>query len=390
MTLSSKRRYDLDWLRVLGVSLLIPFHVALIFVLQPYTIMYIRDVVNSPVLSVATGFIHMWHMPILFMISGAATYFALGFRSAGEYIRERFLRLLVPLIFGILTFVPFTIYIQHSDVLSLQEGYLGFFHIDLQNLDGMNGAFTPAHLWFILYLFIYSLAGLPIFLWLRSEKGKKVVKALRTAMQAPLSLILLGIPLTLAAAINILGAMNPLYYALIFFYGFVLASDVRFQGAIDKLTWIALAYGMFAVVLNVMAPILSYAEWTVQWMVLGLIYQMGRWALTLAVLGLGHRFLNRTNNLLRYASEAAMPFYLLHMTFSVVTGYFVIQLDAPVTVKYPLIVLVATGLTLVAYELVRRWNVTRWLFGMKPIKMEKSAGNGVSLSLKKFQRYIAR
>lgn len=132
--------------------------------------------------------------------------------------------------------------------------------------------------------------------------------------------------------------------------------------------WVALAYGMFAAAINVIAPIRSYAEWTPQWMALGLMYEMGRWVLTLAVLGLEHRFLNLTNNLLRYASEAAMPFYLLHMTFSVATGYFAIQLDAPVAVKYPLIVLVATGLTLVAYELGRRWNGTRWLFGMKPIK----------------------
>jgi hypothetical protein len=61
-----------------------------------------------------------------------------------------------------------------------------------------------------------------------------------------------------------------------------------------------------------------------------------------------------------------MPFYLLHMTFSVTVGYLVVQLQAPVAVKYPLIVLVATGLTLVASVLVRRWNATRWLFGMKP------------------------
>jgi len=371
MTPSSERRHDLDWLRVLGVLLLIPFHVALIFVLNPYTIMYIRDVVNSPALSVTTGFIHMWHMPMLFMVSGAATYFALGFRSAGQYIRERFLRLLVPLIFGILTFVPFTIYIQHSQVLSLQEGYLGFFHIDFEHLDGMNGSFTPAHLWFILYLFVFALVGLPVFIWLRSEKGKWVTKRLGTALQSPLSLIVLGIPLTLAAATGILGAMNPLYYFLIFFYGFVFASDMRFQGAIDKLTWAALVYGIFAAVINVMLPTESYAEWTWQWMTLGLMYQMGRWALTLATLGLGHRFLNHTNNVLRYASEAAMPFYLLHMTFSVVTGYFVIQLNAPVMVKYPLIVLVATGLTLLSYELVRRWNISRWLFGMKPILGKK-------------------
>jgi glucan biosynthesis protein C len=380
MTLSSERRHDLDWLRVLGVLLLIPFHVALIFVLQPYTIMYIRDMVNSPALSVTTGFIHMWHMPMLFMISGAATYFALDHRSAGQYIRERILRLLIPLVFGLVTFVPFTIYIQHSNILSLQEGYLGFFRINLEQLDGMNGAFTPAHLWFILYLFVFSLVGLPLFLALRSEKGKGAIKALGAMMQAPLSLIVWGIPLTLAAATNLLGDMNPLYYLLVFFYGFVLASDARFQQSIDKLTWVALAYGVLAAVINVMMPIQNYTEWTVQWMVLGLMYQMGRWALTLAVLGLGHRFLNRTNNVLRYASEAAMPFYLLHMTFSVLTGYFVIKLDAPVAVKYPLIVLVATSSTLVTYELVQRWNVTRWLFGMKPIKKDMSVSSTPKLA----------
>jgi glucans biosynthesis protein C len=379
MKSSYERRYDLDWLRVLGVLLLIPFHVALIFVFDPFTIMYIRDTVNSRTLAEVTGFIHMWHMPMLFMISGAATYFALGFRSAGVYIRERFLRLFIPLAFGVLTFVPFTIYLQHSDIVSFQEGYAKFFRIDLEQLDGMNGAFTPAHLWFILYLFVFSLVGLPIFLWLRSEKGKRAIAALGKIIQTPLGLFLWGIPLTLAAATGILGDMNPLYYFLIFFYGFVLASDVRFQHSIDKLTWITLAFGILAAVLNMIAPIGKYAPWTVQWTLLGLIYQMGRWALTLAVLGLGHRFLNRTSNALSYASEAAMPFYLLHMTFSVVTGYFVIQLNAPVMIKYPLIVLIATGLTLAAYELVRRWNVARWLFGMKPLRKEGSAMSNTSL-----------
>jgi hypothetical protein len=330
--------------------------------------MYIKDVVDSRALEIVAGFVHMWHMPMLFIISGAATYFALGFRSVGDYIRERFLRLFLPLIFGILTFVPFTTYIQHSDALSLREGYIGFFRLDFENLHGMNGTFTPAHLWFILYLFVFSLVGLPLFLALRSEKGKRAIKVLGTMMQAPVSLIVWGIPLTLAAATDILGGFNPLYYFLVYFYGFVLASDGRFQQSIDKLTWAALAYGVFAAAINVVAPVQNYTEWTMQWMVLGLLYELGRWMLTLAVLGLGHRFLNWTNHVLRYASEAAMPFYLLHMTFSVLTGYFVTQLDASIAVKYPLIVAIATGLTLVAYEMVRRWNVTRPLFGMKPKK----------------------
>ena len=380
MTSSSERRYDLDWLRVLGVLLLVPFHVALIFVLDPYTIMYIRDSVHNHALAQVTGFIHMWHMPMLFLISGAATYFALGHRSAGGYIRERFFRLFIPFAFGILTIVPFTIYIQHSERLSLLEGYAGFFHIDLNQLDGMNGAFTPAHLWFILYLFVFSLVSPPIFQWLRSEKGGGAIERLGAATQHPLSLTVFGLPLTLAAATGILGAMNPLYYFLVFLSGLVFASDVRFQQSIDRLTWIALAYGLVDTVINIIFPIRNFTEWTPQWIALGSLYEMGRWLLTLAALGLGHKFLNRTSNLLRYASEISMPFYLLHMTFSAVTGYFVIQLDAPVMVKYPLIVFIATGLTLLACELVKRWNVSRFLFGMKPAKKDMAIPPGVTIA----------
>jgi glucans biosynthesis protein C len=364
MTSLSERRHDLDWLRVLGVLLLIPFHVALIFVIEPYTIMYIKDVVNSPVLAEITGFIHMWHMPMLFMIAGAATYYALGFRSAGQYVRERFLRLFVPLLFGIITYVPFTIYLQHNHLLDPLEGYLTYFHLDFGHIDGMTGTFTPAHLWFILYLFVFSLVGLPLFLALRSAKGRAAITTLSGQMKSPLGLFLLGTPLTLAAATGILGDMNPLYYFLIFFYGFILASDVQAQQALDRLTWTILAFGLFAAILNIMIPIRDSEPWSLQWVVLGLIYQMGRWALTLTVLGLGHQFLNRTSRLLRYSSEAAMPFYLLHMTFSVLVGYFVIQLDVPLVVKYMLIVVIASLATLAGYELVRRWTVTRCLFGI--------------------------
>ena len=363
----SQRRHDIDWLRVLGVFLLVPFHAAQIFILDPNSIMYVKDTINSRALTWMAGFIHMWHMPMLFIISGSATFLALGVRSVGQYIRERFLRLFVPLTFGILTYIPLTTYIQHSKTTSLPEAYLGFFQMDFAHLDGMNGTFTPAHLWFILYLFAFSLIGLPIFLTLRSERGKNAIENIGKAIATPLTLILFGVPLILAAAMNILGDKNPIYYFLVFFYGFLIASDARFQRGIDKLTWGVLAFGIFAAVIQ-MATHHNYPEWTLAWIAHGLFYEMGRWTLTLAVLGLGHRFLNRGNSLLRYTNEAAMPFYLLHMTFTVLAGFFVIRIDAPVVVKYPLIVLIATGSTLLVYDLARRWKVTRWLLGMKITK----------------------
>jgi len=148
--------------------------------------------------------------------------------------------------------------------------------------------------------------------------------------------------------------------------GFILAREARLLKSIDRLTWFALAYGVFEAVFRLAVPQWRYAEWTFPWMALGLMYQMGRWSLTLAILGLGHRFLNRTHRFLQYANEAAMPFYLLHMTFSVMAGYFVIQLRAPVAVKYPLIVLLATGLL----TYLRRRNI-RWRRNKVPLCIER-------------------
>ncbi len=70
------RRPDLDWLRVLGVLLLVPFHSALVFNLDPGSIVYVKDTVQSDFLVQMQAFISRWHMPLLFAIAGAATWFA--------------------------------------------------------------------------------------------------------------------------------------------------------------------------------------------------------------------------------------------------------------------------------------------------------------------------
>lgn len=107
----NRRRTDLDWLRVLAVLLLVPFHSALIFILDPHVVMYVKDGVNSSFLNRFAGWIHQFHMPLLFYVSGAATYFSLKKRENGQYIKERFLKLLIPTMSGLLIIIPPITYI---------------------------------------------------------------------------------------------------------------------------------------------------------------------------------------------------------------------------------------------------------------------------------------
>jgi surface polysaccharide O-acyltransferase-like enzyme len=101
----------------------------------------------------------------------------------------------------------------------------------------------------------------------------------------------------------------------------------------------------------------------------GILGVFSRWVWVIAFLGLGHRFLNRTNRVLCYLSEAIYPLYILHYLILGLIGYYIAALNWPVELKYLTILSLTIAATLLAYEfLVKRTNVTRFLFGMKPKK----------------------
>ncbi|MHC5733236.1 MAG: acyltransferase family protein, partial [Nostoc sp.] len=79
-----ERHYDLDWLRVLAVLLLIYFHAAAVFYQGELGDFYIKNDLPSPVLGWFIFFVHQWHMPLFFFISGAASWFSLQLRTPME------------------------------------------------------------------------------------------------------------------------------------------------------------------------------------------------------------------------------------------------------------------------------------------------------------------
>lgn len=160
------RRYDIDWVRVIAVLLLIPFHTMHIFILQPYSVVYIKNSNAIKSFEVITGFMHEFHMPLLFLLAGASAYLSLQSRTISQFLRERCKRLLLPLCVGILFLIPPMTYIYQISIgnkLSLFEHYKNFFTSNPVDLSGITGGFTPAHLWFLLFLFIFSFASIPVF-----------------------------------------------------------------------------------------------------------------------------------------------------------------------------------------------------------------------------------
>jgi cbb3-type cytochrome oxidase subunit 3 len=175
------RRHELDWLRVLAVLLLVYFHSARIFDFGDF---YVKNGQLSKGFEAFVTFVDIWFMPLFFFIAGAASFYALRKRSGKQYAGERAKRLMVPFVFGTLVLAAPQVYCVLLQQPTYSQNYLQYYGYIFTTpyltevTAGSVGpakiiAFTlePAHLWFILYLFIFSMVCLPLFLRLRGEKG---------------------------------------------------------------------------------------------------------------------------------------------------------------------------------------------------------------------------
>lgn len=370
---SSLRRYDLDWLRVFAVLLLVPFHSALIFSLSPEHTVYIKDRVESPPLLALDGFLYLWHMPLLFVIAGAATWFALRRRTAGEYVRERVLRLLIPLIFSVFTLIPLMTYVHNIGrraAPTLAEHYATFFTIQANDLGGMRGHFTPAHLWFILFLFVFSLLALPLFLWLRGDAAATARGAIVRVLRSPIALLLVVLPLMLLAGLPGLADKNPFYFLALFILGFLLMADESVSQRIAR--WLPLSLIIALITTGVyFAPYFGLFMFPRGDTTAATLYrvanEVARWTWVLVLMGIFYRWARTDNAFLRYTNEAAYPFYILHLPVNTLVGYVIVRMDTSVGVKFILINLFTFALTFLIYDIaVKRLAITRFLFGMKP------------------------
>jgi hypothetical protein len=361
------RRHDIDWLRILAVLLLIPFHTARLF--DIWEINYVKNGDLSEALSYLIGFINQWHMPLFFLLAGASTWFALGQRSAGGYVRERFLRLFIPLLFGLLVIVPPQAYLARFQVAGYSASYLQFlpdYFTIRGDLTGYTGLFTPAHLWFILYLFVFSLVALPLFLFLK--KDGRFIGWLANRCEKPGFIYLLAIPVGLSRALPDIGGKNPFYFFILFIYGFLLMGDTRFHDIVDHRKRFSLIMGMslMAITLSLYALQVPIVDNSLPDILFTALRTFDTWFWLIAILGYGQKYLHFTNKLQPNANEAAYPFYILHQTVIIVIGYWVVQWDANLWLKFSVIALASFAGTLLLYDIcVKRTNVTRVLFGMK-------------------------
>jgi peptidoglycan/LPS O-acetylase OafA/YrhL len=362
---------------VLAVFLLFYFHTAAIFYTGSLGEFYIRNNLPSPEMITFISFVHQWHMPLFFLLSGAATWFALRARTASQYAAERFKRLFIPFLFGTLVLVPPQVYYRLLSNPNYHDSYFQFYPHFFNGVRP-KGNFEWAHLWFVVYLFTFSVLALPLFVYLK-EAGQGWLSKLAALVEIPGAVFLLALPLAV-----IEGALRPrwpgfqnLYddwanffvYLLYFIYGYVICSDARFEQAIER--HLKAALGIAIASMSILfglweTDILPERGYSLGYILYQMFRGLNSWFWVIAFLGLGRRYLNFNSGVLQYLNEASYPIYLLHQSVLVAIGFYVVQWHTDVIEKFLLISTVSLMATIALYDLLVKHNlVLRFLFGLK-------------------------
>jgi peptidoglycan/LPS O-acetylase OafA/YrhL len=383
------RLYALDWLRVIAVLGVFLFHAVHPFDLTAW---HIKNAEQSALVTFVIAFMFPWGMPFFFLLAGAGSYLALRRRSAAQFARERFNRLLLPFVAGAASVMPLMLYFEwrHKTQTGLLTGRFLDFLLD------RNVGFTPVwfgalgyHLWFLGFLFSFSILSLPIFLWLKREAGQRLLAGLARLCRRPGALLLAFVPLAVVRL-----ALHPLFpqehswadffvQLSFFLLGYLLLSDPAFLQAVRRDWRLNLGVGIVAAAsalaivaatgsLDLEAPPRTPLD-VLFWVLIAL----DSWSWTLFFLFVGLRFLNHSNRLLAYGQAAILPFFVFHQPVIIILAYYAVQWRANLWVKLLFVVLGSLVVTLGLYEfLIRRVALLRRMFGMKRAPMSLQLRDG--------------
>ena len=372
------RLHYLDWLRVIAVFGVFLFHAVHPFDLTGW---HIKNDELSMMVTVFLGLLFPWGMPFFFLLAGTGSWFALRRRTAGQYAVERFKRLLIPFITGSILLLPIMLYFEWRFQILTGQWQGSYFEWMLH----FRAGFSPIwfgilgyHLWFLGFLFCFSLIGLPLFLWLKGARGGALLAWLAEICTRRGGLLLFILPLLVVRLI--LEPFFPaehdwadFFYLLTFFIlGYVLYAHEGFTLAIRRDWLIMLVLAVISTVawayLALSADSLDFytAPRTLRDFALWGFITINGWCWATFMLFIGMRYLDFSNRYLKYCQEAVLPFFVLHQPVIIVIAFYVVQWSAGIPLKMLVVVVGSFIATLAIYELIiRRVVPLQVLFGMK-------------------------
>lgn len=376
------RRTDLDWIRIAALALLILYHVSLVYtpwdwhLNSSHRFVWMEEVtlLSSP-----------WRLTLLFFVSGAALRLMSRKLDAGQVFKARLERLVPPFLFGVLILIPPQSWAEAFGKGSFSGSPFQWWLSEF-SFKGIADGIPINHLWFVLYIGVYSLAAIglltrPVFL---------------TRIEAVLDRSLTGwrvlvLPILYLAIVRQLlfpwfGLTNRIqedWYNHasslgVFLLGFVLVGREQVWSQLERVRLAALATALVSVVLLMSLHIHPGGN-LLGGVVRNSMFAINQWATVATVLGFGSLYLRGADGpVRRYLNEAIFPCYLAHQTILVLAVFVLAPLKLPAIPEALLFITLTFGGSLLVYEGVRRLGPLRILWGLKPLA-STSTGAGPGL-----------
>lgn len=372
------RQYFLDWLRILAFALLVPYHVGMYYVSWGW---HVKSATLYPGLEPFMMLSSPWRLGLLFLIAGAASQ-SLMQRSgiAGQgFLRSRSKRLLWPLLFGMLVIVPPQAYFEAVTKVPYAGSYGDFMRLYVQGYGGLcdrDGCLTlPTwnHLWFLPYLWVYSLLGYAL---LRSWPG--LIASAERALTGPHGgwrvLVVLALPLMAARSLVALFPSthnltwdwyNHAQYGWLFLLGLLAArSELWEQMRRQRHLALGLAAGAWLLVQLYFHHYQDLAPPESLRMAQRALFGAMQWWSLVAIGGYAKQHLDRDHAWRASLNRAIFCVYILHQTLIVLLTRALLPLQLPAALEGVLLILLTLALSGLGYLLVRRVPVLNLLMGV--------------------------
>jgi glucan biosynthesis protein C len=385
-----ERIYYLDWLRVFAFSILILFHSW-----QPFTnFQWLLKSDNKTIVAdIFTVFFHTWRLHLVFFVSGVGTYLALKSRGK-QFFNDRFLRLIVPFVFGAIVIIPCQYYyqmLQEDTSIRFVDFIINYpkfqinkhlqFDLFLWIIE------IGIHLWYLPYLFIMTLITFPLLKRI-SIKGLSE-SFIQKLTKWPRLVLLFALPLIIIRIIvqpifpDYTSVADFLTYACSFLYGFIFIKEhARLLPIIKKNNNILLILGILSSLL-IIASLLNETlrnaafnpEYNIYHVIVSIPIGLSAFSWTLYFVSLFSSKFNFNVKALSKLNSSILPVYIVHQSIIVVAGFYIIKYIDNGFFEFILIVLTTIIGSILSYYFIKMFKLTRFLFGLKNSSVKSLAPN---------------
>jgi len=382
---SSERFHALDAARALALLLGIVLHATMSF----FLVIPGRDVSQSTTLGVVFFAIHTFRMTLFFLIAGFFARLSFHRRGMRAFVKDRAKRIVVPMTAGWVVFAPPTI---AAVIWGLSRTFSA---TPTASAAPPPLGFPLTHLWFLYYLSIFylaALAGRAVFVAVDGDgaKRQRTDAVIRTLLGSRLAPLVLAVPAFLVFSLDAawpvwFGVSTPdtglipkvpalISFGTAFGFGWLLHRQTETLAFFER-QWrshLALAIALTSLCLSMVgttpditAPTVLAGGPAVR-LAYAACYALSTWFWTFGILGAAMRFCSSESATRRYLADSSYWLYLAHLPL--VFGLQVMLLEVPLhwSLKFPLIVSVATVVLLASYHyLVRRTWIGEILNGRR-------------------------